>query len=79
MKFNDSVITKQHDISFCKDRIRIATLQFYSGDVGDAILNVRVAIRAIKDYPDVVKLFLETLAESDCPEFALCVADILVS
>lgn len=79
MKLNDYEIKKNHDISFCENRIRTASLLFNSGDVDDAIINVRVAIRAIKDYPDVVKLFLETFAESDCPEFILCVADILVS
>lgn len=79
MKLNDYELKKNHDISFCKSRLYVANMLFDSGDVDDAIINVRVAIRAIKDYPDVVKLFLETFAESDCPEFVLCVADILGS
>ena len=79
MKLNDYEIKKNHDISFFKSRLNDANLLFDSGNVDDAIINVRVAIRAIKDYPDVVKMFLETLEESDCPEFVLCVADILVS
>lgn len=79
MKLNGYELKKKHDISFCKSRLYDAILLLDSGDVDDAIINVRVAIRAIKDYPDMVKLFLETLAESDCPEFVLCVADILGS
>lgn len=79
MKLNDYELKKNHDISFCKSRLNVANLLFDSGNVDDAIINVRVAIRAIKDYPDVVKLFLETFEESDCPEFVLCVADILWS
>lgn len=79
MKLNDYEIKKNHDISFCKSRLNDANLLFDSGNVDDAIINVRVAIRAIKNYPDVVKMFFETLKESDCPEFVLFVADILAS
>ena len=79
MKLNDYELKKIHDISFYESRILAANQSFDSGNVDDAILNVRVAIRAIKDYPDIVKLFLETFAKSDCPEFVLCVADILLS
>ena len=79
MKLNDYELKKNHDISFCNERIFTALRLFNRGDVDNAILNVRVAIRAIKDYPDLVNLFLESVAESDCPAFILCVADILVS
>ena len=79
MKLNDYELKKNHDISFCNERIITACRQINRGDADNAIINVRVAIRAIKDYPDLVNLFLEALVESDCPEFILCVADILAS
>ena len=79
MELIDYEVKKNYDISFCRKRILAAYRLLNRGYKDSTILNIRMAIRAIKDYPDVVNLFLETLAESDCPELILCVADILFS
>lgn len=74
-----NTLTKYYCAKTSGERFALAGKQIENEQFEDAYNNIRLGVWLIKDYPDLVSMFIEEVLGSGFIDLLICTSDILLS